>query len=545
MKKIGNYEVLNKIGQGGMATVYKGRQISLNRPIAIKVLSKRLTENKQIVERFNQEALIIARLAHPNIIHIIDRGVVNGMYYFVMDFVKGTDFSKLIKMESFDANKNLDVIIQVCKALSFAHKNGIIHRDIKPANILINNEGDALVSDFGIAQLFDKSNDGQQLTSDGTVMGTIAYMSPEQKISSKNVTSASDIYSLGVVIYEMFTGTTPLGRFKLPSEINSSISKQLENTMLKCLETNPEDRFKLADDLKDQLLENLQGAHIEKTQKDRALHEITNLKDKFLLLDIIKEDDFGGVYLFEKKETKKLMVIKKVKSQAAGLSVAKILSKLEHNHIISIYGVSGDKDLFIIVMEYISGGSLKERLIRAHPAKEALKICRDICEALSFAHKNRIIHGNLRPSNILSTEEGEVKITDFGLEEHYSSDNNRVNWYHPPGELTSPSLDIFAVGVIFYQLFTGLNPDWQNGRLVPAGQFSQLPLKIQMIISKMTSIDPANRYENLDMIIGKIDDALKREKAQEETQGEKTSLPLLWIILSLLAAGIALFFFIR
>ncbi|MDP6388202.1 MAG: serine/threonine-protein kinase, partial [Candidatus Pacebacteria bacterium] len=237
--------------------------------------------------------------------------------------------------------------------------------------------------------------------------------------------------------------------------------------------------------------------------------------------------------------------IKKVKSQAAALSVAKILSKLEHNHIISIYGVSGDKDLFIIVMEYISGGSLKERLIRAHPAKEALKICRDICEALSFAHKNRIIHGNLRPSNILSTEEGEVKITDFGLEEHYSSDNNRVNWYHPPGELTSPSLDIFAVGVIFYQLFTGLNPDWQNGRLVPAGQFSQLPLKIQMIISKMTSIDPANRYENLDMIIGKIDDALKREKAQEETQGEKTSLPLLWIILSLLAAGIALFFFIR
>ena len=545
MKKIGNYEVLNKIGQGGMATVYKGRQISLNRPIAIKVLSKRLTENKQIVERFNQEALIIARLAHPNIIHIIDRGVVNGMYYFVMDFVKGTDFSKLIKIENFDANKNLDVIIQVCKALSFAHKNGIIHRDIKPANILINNEGDALVSDFGIAQLFDKSNDGQQLTSDGTVMGTIAYMSPEQKISSKNVTSASDIYSLGVVIYEMFTGTTPLGRFKLPSEINSSISKQLENTMLKCLETKPEDRFRLADDLKDQLLENLQGAHIEKTQKDRALHEITNLKDKFLLLDIIKEDDFGGVYLFEKKETKKLMVIKKVKSQAAGLSVAKILSKLEHNHIISIYGVSGDKDLFIIVMEYISGGSLKERLIRAHPAKEALKICRDICEALSFAHKNRIIHGNLRPSNILSTEEGEVKITDFGLEEHYSSDNNRVNWYHPPGELTSPSLDIFAVGVIFYQLFTGLNPDWQNGRLVPAGQFSQLPLKIQMIISKMTSIDPANRYENLDMIIGKIDDALKREEAQEEKQGEKTSLPLLWIILSLLAAGIALFFFIR
>lgn len=182
--------------------------------------------------------------------------------------MEGTDLSSIIKKGNYDTNKKVDVIIQVCKALSFAHKNGIIHRDIKPENILINSEGDALVSDFGIAQLFDK----QQVTSDGTVMGTIAYMSPEQKVSARNVTSASDIYSLGVVMYEMFTGTKPLGRFKIPSEINSSIPKQLENAMLKCLETKPEDRFKLADDLKDQLLEILQGAHIEKTQKDRALN---------------------------------------------------------------------------------------------------------------------------------------------------------------------------------------------------------------------------------------------------------------------------------
>ena len=206
-----------------MATVYKGRQVSLNRPVAIKVLSKKLTENREIVERFNQEALIIARLTHPNIIHVIDRGVLNGMYYFIMDFVSGTDLSKIIKKGSYETNKKVEVIIQVCKALSFAHKNGITHRDIKPANILINAEGDALVSDFGIAQLFDKSEGGQQLTSDGTVMGTVAYMSPEQKVNSKNVTSASDIYSLGVVMYELFTGTPPLGRFKLPSEVKNPV----------------------------------------------------------------------------------------------------------------------------------------------------------------------------------------------------------------------------------------------------------------------------------------------------------------------------------
>ena len=529
-----------------MATVYKGRQISLNRPVAIKILSKKLTENKDIVERFSREALIIARLAHPNIIHIIDRGVVNGRYYFIMDFVKGSDLSKVIKEGIYNSNKKIDLIIQVCKALSFAHKNGIIHRDIKPANILINAEGDALVSDFGIAQLLDKSNEEQQLTNDGAMMGTIAYMSPEQKVNARTVTSASDIYSLGVVMYEMFTGAKPLGRFKRPSEIDSNIPKQLETAMLKCLETKPEDRFKLADDLKDHLLEILQGAHIQKTQKDQALHEIANLKDKFSLLDIIKEDDFGGVYLFEKKETKKLMIIKKIINQADGFVGAKILSKLQHENIISIYGVSGNKDLFIIVIEYASGGSLKDRLIRDHPANETLKMFKGICKGLSYAHKNRVVHGNIRPSNILITETGEAKITDFGLEEHYSSDKNKVNWYHPPGEAKSYSLDIFAAGVIFYQMLTGLAPDWQKGRLVSAGKFRQLPLKIQMIVSKMTSIEPANRYENLDMIIDNIDSVLQQEEADEKKEKTPFRMNLIvWIILFLIAAGIALFLFSR
>ena len=116
MKKIGNYEVLKKTGEGGMASVYKGRQVSLNRPVAIKVLSEKLTENKEIVERFNREALIIARLTHSNIIHVIDRGVVNGRYYFVMGFVEGTDLSSIIKKGNYDTNKKIDVIIQVCKA---------------------------------------------------------------------------------------------------------------------------------------------------------------------------------------------------------------------------------------------------------------------------------------------------------------------------------------------------------------------------------------------------------------------------------------------
>ncbi len=539
MKKIGNYEIIGKIGEGGMAVVYKGRQISLNRPVAIKVLSKKLTEHKQIVERFNQEALIIAKLAHPNIIHIIDRGVINGMYYFVMDFIEGTDFAQIIKSGKYDTNKYVDVIIQVCKALSYAHKNGIIHRDIKPGNILIDSEGNTMVADFGIAQLFDQQTGGGQLTQDGAVLGTIAYMSPEQKVNSKNVTSATDIYSLGVVMYQMLTGTTPLGRFKLPSEINPKVSKPLENIILKCLGTDIEDRFKSAEEMKDRLLELLQGAHIQDNQKEKALQGIKSFQEKFALLDIIKETNFGAVYLFEKKENKEMMVIKKAKNQKKGLAGAKILSKLKHKSLVRIYGVSGDERLFIIVMEYISGGSLKDRLIQAHSGKAALRTCREISEGLLFAHQNKVIHGNLRPSNILISQKGEAKITDFGLEEHYTSGEDKTNWYFPSGESPSLSTDIFSAGVIFYEMFTGEIPKWQAEKLIPADNFKRLPLKVRMMITKMISLEQSDRYGDFGKIINVIDNILKPQKKKK---GNKIFLMVL--IISLLAVAFGLFFYL-
>lgn len=539
MKKIGSYEVISKIGQGGMAAVYKCRQVSLNRPVAIKVLSKKLTENKQIVERFNREALIIAKLAHPNIIHVIDRGVIDGMYYFVMDFIQGTDLAQIIKGRKYDINKYVDVIIQVCKALSYAHKNGITHRDIKPGNILIDTEGNTMVADFGIAQLFDQPVGGEDFTQDGAILGTMAYMSPEQKVNSKNVTSATDIYSLGVIMYEIFTGTKPVGRFKLPSEINPKLPKPLESAILKALETEIEDRFKSAEELKDSLLEFLQGAHIQSAQKEQALQGMAIFQKKFALLDVIKETNFGAVYLFEKKESKELMIIKKAKNQTSGLAEAKLLSKLKHENIVRIYGVSGEKKLFIIVMEYINGGSLKERLIQAHSGNTALKTCRGICEGLLFAHKNEIIHANLRPSNILISQTGKVKITDFGLDEHYTSGEGKTNWYVPPGEPPSPSLDIFSAGVIFYEMLTGEIPKWNDGKLIPADPFKRLPLKTKMMITKMISLDPANRYTDFFKITNIIDNILKPQKKKK---GNKFL--ILILIISLLAAGAALFFYI-
>ena len=288
MIKIKGYKLIEKIGEGGMGTVYKGHQQSLDRPVAIKVLSEKLTDRNDVLERFDRESLIIARLNHPNIIHIIDRGITpEGLPYFVMDYVDGTDLGQAIGDRTLDTNRKLDLTIQVCKALSYAHSNGVIHRDIKPANVLIDTNGHALVLDFGIAKLFDRGLSSGEITQTEMVMGTLAYMAPEQIVASNRVTVASDLYSLGTFMYDLFTGVKPLGNFKPPAAIDSSIPKPLEKMILRCLEPDPSDRFTSADEIKEDLLKLLQGAHLPTDQKNRARQALSKVENKFALLDVI------------------------------------------------------------------------------------------------------------------------------------------------------------------------------------------------------------------------------------------------------------------
>ncbi len=529
MKKIGGYEVIEKLGHGGMGTVYKGRQVSLDRPVAIKVLSEKLADVDDVLERFNRESLIIARLNHPNIIHVIDRGITSeGMAYFVMEYVEGTDLARAIRDGNLDTNRKLDVIIQVCKALSYAHKNRVIHRDIKPANVLIDTEGNALVLDFGIAKFF---GNWEYQTCTHMVMGTMEYMSPEQQTDTSQVTAASDLYSLGVLMYELFTGAKPLGRFKGPSEIDPDIPQPLEEVILRCLEPNPEDRFASADEIKERLLKLLQGAHLPSAQKERASRVLAKVEKKFALLDIIKEDRYGAVYLYEDRVDHRLLVIKKQTNTGAGLDEARLLTNLKHKNIANILGASGNEWLFIIVMEYVSGGSLKDRLVRPLPPRDALRTARQICEGLSFAHKNRIVHGNLRPSNILFTESGEVKITDFGLEEHYASGEEEENWYNVGGEPKSPRADIVAAGTIFYQILTSSLAVWDETQIVPHVNFNRLTVKLQEIVTRMLSREQGARYSSFDEAIVEIDGLLAayekkpRRPAVAATPGKAAARP--------------------
>jgi serine/threonine-protein kinase len=518
MKSVGQYKIIEKVGEGGMATVFRGIQPSLNRSVAIKFLSHKLVEENTIVERFNRESLIIARLSHPNIIHVIDRGISEEERpYFVMDFVEGTNLAALMKEGGLDLNRKLDIVIQICKALSYAHKNGVVHRDIKPANILIDKEGNALVSDFGIAQFYEEGKDEDELTREGVVMGTLAYMSPEQKSGSKNVTAASDLYSLGVVMYELFAGRRPEGRFKLPSAYNASLPKELDGIVAKCLEAEPNDRTKSADELKNQLLNLLQGSHLSDTQKERALKSFSQKESRFVLMDVIKETEYGGVYLFQDKTDDQFMVVKKCRSSRELLLYKRLMTALKHPNIVKIYGVSEQGETLNIVMEYVSGGNLMDRLVQKHTWQETIRLVRVICEVLRFAHKHHVIHGNIRPSNILIDESGEVKISDFGLEEHYPGSGKEVNWYSPPGEKRTVQADIYAVGAIIYEMIAGSPPVWKEGKPVAHEEFRLLPWDLWPMVSKMLSRQREGRFRNFDEVIRAMDALLVDAEEAEKT----------------------------
>src|SRR5688572_18737952 len=201
----GEYEILGELGRGGMAAVYLARDISLNRKVAIKTMLPELTARHDMVARFKREAQMAAGLSHPHIVQIFGVKQTSRMVYFVMKFIEGRDLVSIIAENgALDLDMTRLVLQQAASALSFAHHRGVVHRDVKPANIMIDENGWAVMTDFGIA----KVDDGHNLTATGTTVGTPHYMAPEQ-FHNQPLTAAADQYALGIVAYEMLTGNKP------------------------------------------------------------------------------------------------------------------------------------------------------------------------------------------------------------------------------------------------------------------------------------------------------------------------------------------------
>ncbi|MFN0080151.1 MAG: SUMF1/EgtB/PvdO family nonheme iron enzyme [Prosthecobacter sp.] len=244
-KLLPQYEITMLLGRGGMGAVYKGRQISLDRPVAIKILSNDLeTADASFAERFKNEARAMARLAHPGIVAVHDFGETpDHLLYIVMEFIEGTDVSRMIaKQKRLHTEHAMAITAHVCDALAYAHERGIIHRDIKPANIMVSYDGVVKVADFGLAKM-SKAGETLGLTQSGMAMGTLHYMAPEALMLGAGVDHRADIYAVGVMLYQMLTGKLPQGMFELPSLQVAGLDPRYDGIIAKALRDDRELRY--------------------------------------------------------------------------------------------------------------------------------------------------------------------------------------------------------------------------------------------------------------------------------------------------------------
>jgi serine/threonine protein kinase len=271
-------EIIECLGRGGMGAVYKARQPRLNRFVALKILARDKEGDPKFTERFTREAQALARLNHPNIVTVHDFGETGGHCYLLMEFVDGLNLRQLLQSRKMKPEEALRIVPPICEALQFAHEHGIVHRDIKPENILLDRSGRVKIADFGVAKLVERGCPSrsagepieaiekpgaslagaaaagetpalQCLTDAGKVIGTPHYMAPEQVEKPQTVDHRADIYSLGVVFYEMLTGELPLGKFQPPSN-KVQIDVRLDEVVLRALEKEPERRYQQASVLK-------------------------------------------------------------------------------------------------------------------------------------------------------------------------------------------------------------------------------------------------------------------------------------------------------
>jgi eukaryotic-like serine/threonine-protein kinase len=260
----GRYEIIKKLGKGGMGVVYQAHDPQIDRTVALKVLREDRVVSEDFVLRFFKEAKFIGRLSHPNIVTVYDVGRDHGTIYIAMEYLQGQPFNEVIRSGRLSIEKIIDIALQIANALGYAHEKGIVHRDIKPSNIILTDEGNVKLTDFGIARAED-SNAAQQ-TQAGVILGTPFYMSPEQ-VMGKRADGRSDLFSLGVILYELIVGRKPFkgdhftAIFRAitddipvaPLKIDASIPQSLSDLIMKALSKNPNERFQTSKEMGDAL----------------------------------------------------------------------------------------------------------------------------------------------------------------------------------------------------------------------------------------------------------------------------------------------------
>ncbi len=296
--QLGGYQIRALLGRGGMAVVYLGVQMSLNRPVAIKVLNSNYARNEAFVRRFDQEAGALASLNHPNIVNIIDKGHEGRHYYFVMEYVEGRTLEQLIQSVELSFRHFSYIVGEISRALTYVHSKKVIHRDIKPSNIMVTSQWQVKVGDFGIAHIWeDQSGEVADKPRKRSTVGTAFYMAPEQATHANQVDRRADVYSLGVTFYKMFTRTLPqqpVALWPLATEVNNLLPLALDAVLRKAMDSYPDQRYSSVEEFCNDVLRVFQDHMEGRAASTSALIESSS---KLFQQALIKEKQGRGTGL--------------------------------------------------------------------------------------------------------------------------------------------------------------------------------------------------------------------------------------------------------
>jgi serine/threonine protein kinase len=502
---IPGYEILDELGRGGMGVVYRARQEKVKRLVALKVIRDGALAGPQEKARFRIEAEAAARMRHPNIVHVYEVGEQQGRPYFAMELVEGGSLDQHLAGRAQPAAQAAELVRALALAVQHAHSQQVIHRDLKPANILLQRKSETethesvldfepKVTDFGLAKRLD--SDSTALTRDGAVLGTAGYMAPEQAAGRvREIGPAADIYALGAILYELLTGRPPFiaetwnemlrqvlnEEPALPSRLRADVPRDLETVCLKCLEKDTGGRYAGADELAADLGRFLEGKPVAAVPPG-AGERLARLaeRDGYAILGEIGRGPRSIVYRALSGPLKQPVALKIF---SAGVCTrdeweermrrgTELWSLLAHPLVVPVQRGGWWDGAPYVCAEYVSGGSLAARLTgRPHPVGEALWLVAQLAEIVSYLHRQGVVHGNLKPGNVLLAADGIPRLVDFRVTGGLfigpppAAETDAAGLcYLTPEQLMDfsaeprPYTDVYGLGAILYELLTGRPP---------------------------------------------------------------------------------------